>query len=341
MSLSDAWYRPRVSWWLWLLLPLHALFVLVSRWRRKAVLANPPKPLPVPVIVVGNISVGGTGKTPVTLALVQHLLAQGERPAIVSRGYGGKGPFPLTVSATTSAQACGDEPLLLARRAQVPVVVAPNRVAAALQVLAQAPETTVLISDDGLQHYRLPRQFEIAVVDAKRGLGNGWCLPIGPLRESAERLASVDAVIVNGESQANEFAADAAKQHNSAPRYTMRLHGQGWRHVHDDSPCEELPAGRTLALAGIGHPQRFFATVKELLEDREFACKAYPDHYAFRPQDAKQLKSYEVILMTEKDAMKWRSFAPEHCYYLPVAAQLPDAFWQQLDAELQRFKHGS
>lgn len=327
MALTDAWYQRRVSWWLWLLLPLHGLFVLVSRWRRRAVLANPPKPLPVPVIVVGNITVGGTGKTPVTLALVQHLQAQGEKPAIISRGYGGKGPFPLTVTSTTAAQACGDEPLLLARRAQVPVVVAPNRVAAALQVLAQAPETTVIISDDGLQHYRLSRQFEVAVIDAKRGLGNGWCLPIGPLRESPERLQSVDAVIVNGE----------------APQldgFTMQLHSQGWRRVHDDSRCEQLPEGRTLALAGIGNPQRFFDTVQGL-EARNMTCKAYPDHYAFTANDAKELRDYDVILMTEKDAMKWRSFASEHCYYLPIAAQLPDTFWRQLDAALERFHHGT
>ncbi|RUO55435.1 tetraacyldisaccharide 4'-kinase [Pseudidiomarina homiensis] len=336
MSLSDAWYRPQVRWWLWLLLPLHALFVLVSRWRRRVALANPPKPLPVPVIVVGNISVGGTGKTPMTLALVKHLQAQGEHPAIVSRGYGGKGPFPLVVTATTSAQACGDEPLLLARRAQVPVVVAPNRMAAAEHVLAHAPTTTVIISDDGLQHYRLPRQFEIAVVDGERGLGNGWCLPIGPLRENAKRLASVDAVVVNG-----QLNARAAHQMPSAKRcFTMQLQSRGWRHVRDDSPCDELPVGRTVALAGIGHPQRFFATVKAL-EPREFDCKAYPDHYAFQRQDAEQLQSYDVILMTEKDAMKWRSLATENCYYLPVAAQLDEVFWQRLDTELKRFKHGS
>lgn len=323
-AFTKAWYRQRVSWWLWLLLPLHALFVLITRWRRKAVLANPPKSLPVPVIVVGNISVGGTGKTPVTLALVQHLRARGETPAIVSRGYGGKGPFPLTVTGTTAASACGDEPLLLARRAQVPVVVAPNRVAAALQVIAQAPETTVIISDDGLQHYRLSRQFEIAVVDANRGLGNGWCLPIGPLRESTARLQSVDAVVLNG--SGSELAG-----------YPMQLHGQGWRRVSDDAPCAELPQGRTIAIAGIGHPKRFFTTVASL-ESRTFDEKGYPDHYAFSREDADALAAYEVILMTEKDAMKWRSFAHEHCYYLPVAAQLPESFWQQLDDTLARFQ---
>lgn len=327
MALTDAWYRRRVTWWLWLLFPLQVLFVLVSRWRRKAMLASPPQPLSVPVIVVGNISVGGTGKTPVTLALVHYLQAQGERPAIVSRGYGGKGPFPLTVTPATLPSECGDEPLLLARRAQVPVVVAPDRVAAAVQVLAQAPETTVIVSDDGLQHYRLPRQFEIAVIDGKRGLGNGWCLPMGPLRESAMRLRSVDAVVVNGPSMAIDG-------------FTMQLKGQGWRRVRDDSPCETLPEGTTLALAGIGNPQRFFATVKSL-ESRAVTCKAYPDHYAFSSHDADELAAYDVILMTEKDAIKWRSFASEHCYYLPVTAHLPDAFWQQLNTALKRFSYGA
>ncbi|RUO62120.1 tetraacyldisaccharide 4'-kinase [Pseudidiomarina insulisalsae] len=331
MALTRAWYRKSVAPWLWLLLPLHALFVAISTWRRKRLQAQNLPKLAVPVIVVGNISVGGTGKTPVTLALTRYLKAQGQRPAIISRGYGGSGPFPLRVTPETSAAVCGDEPLLLARRSGVPVVVAPQRLAAVAEVLRSAPETTVIISDDGLQHYALPRQFEIAVVDAARGLGNGWRLPIGPLREHKTRLESVDAVIING-----KLRPDTLPGVRPPAVYEMQLQPRGWRRVSDDQPCPQLPAGKTLALAGIGHPQRFFDTVATVTS-RAFATRAYADHYAFNEADVKQVADYEVVLMTEKDATKWHGFAPQHCYYLPVEAELPDAFWQQLDAAIARF----
>lgn len=336
MALQRAWYRKNVSAYLWLLLPLHALFVVISVLRRWRYRLSPAKPLPVPVIVVGNISVGGTGKTPVTLALVQQLKAQGERPAIIARGYGGKGPFPLRVKSTTPAAACGDEPLLLAQRAEVPVMVAPDRRAAAVRVLEEAPETTVIISDDGLQHYALPRQFEIAVVDAERGLGNGWRLPIGPLREPAARLQQVDAVILNGSDKKDQGFLRGAREHC----YPMNLTAKSWRRVTDDTEVAALPAGKTLALAGIGNPQRFFATVRSL-EPRSFATRDYPDHYQFTAADGAELSDYDVLLMTEKDATKWRGFAHQHCYYLPVSATLPEAFWQQLKVKIKEFNHAT
>ncbi|MBY6062787.1 tetraacyldisaccharide 4'-kinase [Pseudidiomarina sediminum] len=328
MSITKAWYRKTVVPWLWLFLPFHALFVAVSTWRRRRFLSHPPTPLSVPVIVVGNISVGGTGKTPVTLALIERLQALGHQPAIISRGYGGKGPFPLRVTATTPAQCCGDEPLLLAQRSGVPLVVAPDRNAAAAEVLRIAPKTTVIISDDGLQHYALARQFEIAVVDAARGVGNGWRLPIGPLREPVQRLASVDAIVVNG-------APTPAELHGLSHVYAMQLQPQGWRRVSDDAPCAALPNGRTVAIAGIGHPERFFATVSQL-ESRDFDTQAFADHYAYSAQDADALGTYEVVLMTEKDAMKWRGLAAaSKAYYLPVTAQLPAALIAQIADQLK------
>lgn len=327
MSITKAWYRKAVAPWLWLGLPLHALFVWLSSRRRRRFLRNPPPPLPVPVIVVGNISVGGTGKTPVTLALIEKLQALGHRPAVISRGYGGKGPFPLRVTAATPAHACGDEPLLLAQRSGVPVVVAPKRIAAAEAVLRWAPNTTVILSDDGLQHYALARQFEIAVVDAARGVGNGWRLPIGPLRESVQRLESVDAVVVNG-------SPTPAEIKHLAHVYNMQLQPQGWRRVSDDAPCPQLPDGATIAIAGIGHPQRFFATVAAL-ETRNFDSRAFADHHAYSSKDADDLSGYRVILMTEKDAMKWRSLpAAEKSYYLPVSAELPASLLQQVSARI-------
>ncbi|MFC0445113.1 tetraacyldisaccharide 4'-kinase [Pseudidiomarina halophila] len=336
MALQRVWYRKDVPAYLWLLLPLHAVFVVLSTLRRWRYRLRPAKPLPVPVIVVGNISVGGTGKTPVTLALVEHLKAQGECPAIIARGYGGKGPFPLRVQRTTPAAACGDEPLLLAQRTQVPVIVAPDRRAAAVRVLEEAPETTVIISDDGLQHYALPRQFEIAVVDAERGLGNGWRLPIGPLREPAARLQQVDAVILNGSDKTDQGFLRGARAHS----YPMSLTAKAWRRVTDDAEVATLPAGKTLALAGIGNPQRFFTTVQNL-ESRSFSTRDYPDHYQFTAADLAQFSAYDVLLMTEKDATKWRGFAHQHCYYLPVSATLPDAFWQQLEVKIKEFKHAT
>ncbi|CAB0150255.1 Tetraacyldisaccharide 4'-kinase [Pseudidiomarina piscicola] len=333
MKLQRAWYQITVAPILWLLLPLHALFVVSSFIRRQRYRWWPPQKLQVPVVVVGNISVGGTGKTPVTLAIVDYLRAQGQRPAIVSRGYGGKGPFPLSVDGNTAPQSCGDEPRLLAERSGVPVVVAPNRVAAAQQVLADFPDTTVIISDDGLQHYRLARQFEIAVIDGSRGVGNGWRLPIGPLREPLKRLQQVDAVIVNGKLETSVTSPKLSHEN-----YVMRLVPQAWRRVTDNKVVDELPKGRTLALAGIGNPERFFATVRSI-EARSFATRAYLDHQQYSGADREQLKAYEVLLMTEKDATKWRSIAHQHCYYLPVTASLPEAFWQQLSSKLASYQH--
>lgn len=339
MALQRAWYSKKVVPYLWLLLPLHAVFVILSTVRRWRYRLMPPKALSVPVIVVGNITVGGTGKTPLTLALVEYLRAQGEQPAIVSRGYGGKGPFPLSVVPTTDASCSGDEPLLLAQRAKVPVVVAPNRRDAARRVLHDAPQTTVIISDDGLQHYALARQFEIAVVDGSRGVGNGWRLPIGPLREPVKRLQQVDAVVVNGSSSA-ESSTFARIGKATTQSYTMTLAASSWRRVVDDSEVDELPPGKTLALAGIGNPERFFSTLNTLAL-RDFSTRSYADHQQYTEDDAKQLQAYDVLLMTEKDAMKWRGIAHQDCYYLPVTAELPEAFWQQLSATLKRFKHGS
>lgn len=330
MRLQRAWYQSRAPLWLWLLWPLQLLFVALSGLRRLRFRYFPAKPLPVPVIVVGNISVGGTGKTPVTLALVDYLKAQGERPGVISRGYGGRGPFPYSVTAQSDAQRCGDEPLLLARRTQVPMVVAPDRYQAALWLLQQAPSTTVIISDDGLQHYALPRQFEIAVIDGQRGVGNGWRLPMGPLREAPARLQSVDAVITNG------------KLNNSLPcamqPYQMVLQAQGWRRLSDDMPVDKLPEGKTLVVAGIGHPERFFATVRTL-EKRAFTTRAFADHHAFSDADYAAVSNYDVVLMTEKDATKWRGNPAQACYYLPVKAQLPEAFWQQLQQALRNARY--
>ncbi|MDX1706403.1 tetraacyldisaccharide 4'-kinase [Pseudidiomarina sp.] len=318
-----AWYSPGVHPLLWLLLPLLWLFVLVSGIRRLLYQWGwlPQHGVAAPVIVVGNITVGGSGKTPVTEALVGWLREHGWRPGIISRGYGGRGPFPLVVTADSDPQRCGDEPLLLVRRCKVPVVVAPDRVGAARHLLAEFPQVNIILCDDGLQHYRLQRDIELIVVDGNRGLGNGWRLPLGPLREPRKRLSRADLVVQNGHSDAHEFGS------------VFTLQSMGWRRVIDDEPVPKLPQGRTVAVAGIGHPPRFFATL-EKLGLRLDASREFPDHYPFSAADFDQLPAHDIVVMTEKDAAKCRSFARPDWYYLPVSAEFESGFWQQFQIAL-------
>ncbi|EKE82964.1 tetraacyldisaccharide 4'-kinase [Idiomarina xiamenensis] len=322
--LEQAWYRPRLAPFLYLLLPLSLLFWLLSSLRRNLYRLRILKPYraPLPVVVVGNISVGGTGKTPAVLAIVKSLQSQGWQPAIISRGYGGQGPFPQTVSATSAASAVGDEPKLLQRRSQVPVVVAPKRRQAIEHLLQETPNIDVVVSDDGLQHYALSRDAEIIIIDAQRGLGNGLLLPAGPLREPAARLKQAEWVVAN------------SAQHPFA-RFEMQLQALPWRRVKDDREIE-LPDGEAvIAIAGIGNPQRFFNTLKqqgiEIVETGIFA-----DHYAYSQVDFERFNRRYPIVMTEKDAAKCAGFAPSHWYYLPVEAQLPDDLLTELNTALRR-----
>lgn len=318
MFWQRAWYRSGLHPLLLLLLPLHVLFVALStlrRWLFQKGLFSVYR-APVPVIVIGNISVGGTGKTPVTEALVQWLKQHGYEPAIISRGYGAKGPFPQLVNAASLATEIGDEPRLLAIRSGAPVAVGPNR-QQAIELLLQAfPSTNIIISDDGLQHYRLARDIEIAVVDGQRGLGNGWRLPLGPLRESKRRLTQVDIVAQNGAAETN-FG------------WVFRLQPQGWKRVKDSSDVL-TPDGDCIAVAGIGNPQRFFETLKQqpvvLTQCIEFA-----DHYPFSATDFAQFDASSNVLMTEKDAAKCQLFARDNWFYLPVSAEFDQGFWLQFE----------
>ncbi len=324
MSLQRAWYQTKLHPLLWLLWPLQALFVWVSncrRWLYNRGLKASYK-APVPVIVVGNISVGGTGKTPVTEALVDWLQQRGYQPGIISRGYGGQGPFPLLVTPTSDPNQCGDEPLLLARRSRIPVVVAPNRKAAVEHLLEQHPNINIIVSDDGLQHYALQRDLELIVVDGERGLGNGWRLPMGPLRESPQRLTSGAIVVQNG---------GAEHLHG----YRFELQPQAWRRVIDDEPVSLAADGSVIAIAGIGHPQRFFNTLQSLNIVPD-STLAFADHYAFSAKDFAEIPADTNVLMTEKDAAKCQSFARQNWYYLPVRAEFKNDFWQQLAQRLTK-----
>ncbi len=298
---------------LWLLAPLSGLYSAVAaRQRRKA----RPEHLAVPVIVVGNITVGGAGKTPLTLWIAAQLQARGWRPGIVSRGYGGQGLLPRPVKSDSVAVDVGDEPILLARRSGLPVWVGRDRVAAGRVLLADHPEVDVILCDDGLQHYRLARDVELAVFDG-RGAGNGWRLPAGPLREPLSRLAAVDAVICNG------LPDDRLPE--ALPRFDMRLRaGKFYRLDDPQQSCAAADlAGRNLhALAGIGDPERFFRTLEGL--GLAFARHPFPDHHAYSAADL-AFAGDGVLLMTEKDAVKCAGLTVGETWVLPVEAELSPA----------------
>lgn len=326
-----AWYgKPG---WLWLLSPLSVLFLLLSSMRRRAFSAGifPSWRAAVPVIVVGNITVGGTGKTPLVVALVERLKQAGYRPGIASRGYGGKPPFtPYSVGPEATAGICGDEPLLLARRTGVPVVVDSDR-AAAGRCLVERHRCDVLVTDDGLQHYGLQRDIEIVVIDSERGLGNGMVLPVGPLREPAARLRNVDFVVANG------GAGVAGLPGLAVTAMTLRATSLVNVHTSRELAVGEWSGGqRVHAVAGIGHPQRFFDSLEQL----GFTVIPHPfgDHHHFVPGDI-AFNDDLPVLMTEKDAVKCRQGVEDDRYwFLSVDAVLDETFFETL---IERLRAGA
>ena len=317
-SIEQIWYSP-FSWQSAVLLPLAALFWLISAARRGLFRAGILKAqaLPVPVVVVGNLTAGGAGKTPLTLYLARQLVARGWRPGIISRGYRGSAVAPLAVSPQTDPALCGDEPLLLAR-AGVPVFVCPNRAAAGRALLAVHPDVDVILCDDGLQHYRLARDIELCVVDGARGFGNGLPIPAGPLREPVSRLAAVDAVILNGVGEV--VPHEHVFQMTLEPGLFYPLVG-----ASQAEATRELAGMRLAAVCGIGNPARFFATLRSL--GLSFSEHPFPDHHAFSVADLPQA---DLILVTEKDAVKLAALPGlgalgDKIRVLPVSAKLePD-----------------
>ena len=318
-QLPALWYRPRLAARLLPLLPLSWLFRLLSAARRglyrSGLLAS--KAPEVPVIVVGNLTVGGSGKTPLVIWLVEQLRAQGWRPGIISRGYGGEQRGIQSIGADSSAALAGDEPLLLARCCAVPVFVGRDRVAAAEALLAAHPDCNVLVSDDGLQHYRLQRRVELVVFDG-RGAGNGHLLPAGPLREPLSRLTQATAVVWNS-APGQRFESAAL------PQFPMRLEADSFYALHDTQQrcaAADLRGKRLHAIAGIGDPSRFFGTLQTLGLD--FVAHAFPDHHAYVAADL-DFGADAVLLMTEKDAVKCLGLSRHETWVLPVAAQLEAA----------------
>ena len=321
--LNRIWYSDRNIGWL-LLLPFSGLYTLLSwlhRYPWRAGILR-PETLPVPLIVVGNITAGGAGKTPLVMWLAACLKEMGMRPGVMSRGYGGRvGKGPVRVSADMNPAYCGDEPAMMAGRLDCPVMVGSDRLAAAKELIGLGCD--VLVADDGLQHHRLARDFEILVVDGRRGFGNGSRLPAGPLRESPKRTRTVDCVVVNGAGGGPCYEASVCR---------MKLVGDKL-HRLDDSEKIDLDAWPrpVHAIAGIGNPGRFFNYLEQagLTIERH----AFADHFSYRQKDL-EFTGDLAIVMTEKDAVKCRSFELGDAWYLPVRTQFLDDGEEQIRKQL-------
>jgi tetraacyldisaccharide 4'-kinase len=327
LSLQHLWTRTGVL--TVLLSPLAALFSIVTRLRRLAYRRGwlAAVSVGVPVIIVGNITAGGSGKTPLVIWLVNWLRAQGYRPGGVSRGYGGTTRGCAAVQPDSSPAVVGDEPLLIRVKTGVPVVVGRDRVAAARTLMARHPGVDVIVADDGLQHYRLQRDIELAVIDAASGLGNGWPLPAGPLREPRSRLASVDAVIqvVRGAAQPRAYPPVATWRADYRAGLAWRL-----RAPQDKRPLADLPAHEWIAATGIGRPQGFFDMLAA--QGIRFRPLAFADHHAFQPQD---LPADAAVLMTEKDAVKCLAFAGTDWWAVELDVAPETGFIDWLGARLE------
>jgi len=289
--------------------------------------------LPVPVIIIGNITVGGTGKTPLVILVTSFLKQQGYRPGIISRGYGGKAfeknrspDQPLAVYSDSDPRQAGDEPVLMAQRCQCPVRISPNRVAAAQNLLDET-DCNVIVSDDGLQHYSLERDLEIVVIDNQRRFGNGHCLPAGPLRERVSRLKEADIVVGNGGAESGETE--------------MRLNMLEIAGVSDSNnnhiaPLLEYKDRKVHAVAGIGNPERFFKQLNDF--GMQTINHPFADHHDFTLADI-TFDDDLPVLMTEKDAVKCRSFSGSQHWFVPVTAECDGTMLTLISSRLKEI-HG-
>lgn len=324
-SIEHYWYHQNIV--SWLLLPAAGLYCLVIALRIRLYRKGWLKAYkaPVPVIVVGNMTVGGTGKTPLIIWLTRWLKSIGMNPGIISRGYGSNaGYYPYEIRSFSTAEETGDEALLIQNRTGAPVVIGPDRQADIEKLLAEHP-CDIILSDDGLQHYRLKRDIEIAIVDETRGFGNGYCLPAGPLREPLERLKRVDMILANGGGD-NQLA--------------FRVVPGNVYSVKDSCEQQTLDAfagQKVHAVAGIGNPQRFF----DLLQQHgiDIIPHAFRDHYQYHEVDL-DFDDDLPVLMTEKDAVKCRRMHLNNLWYLDIDIQLTDIASQRLQHLLEQVQDG-
>lgn len=304
-SFANLYYKR--SFLPFLLLPVALLYYVIIRLRKwgYGIGLLTSKKLPVPVIIVGNITLGGTGKTPLVIYLIELLRKQGYKPGVISRGYGATiKHFPYEITQNAQAKAVGDEPTLIFQRTGVPMVIDPKRVRAG-EYLLEHHNCDVIISDDGLQHYALQRDIEIAVVDGERGFGNGLLFPAGPLREPQSRLKTVDHIVYQG---------------GGAKKNRMYLKPEVFCNIHtqEEQPLDFFKGQSVIAMAGIGHPQRFFHTLESL--EIKVLKHPLPDHYTYSVADFEGI--HQPVIMTEKDAVKCVDFGKSNLWYLKVSAAL-------------------
>ena len=313
----------------WSMLPFSWLFCIVALMRRLSYVKGwlRARRVELPVVIVGNISVGGTGKTPLIIGLCNYLVQQGFSPGVVSRGYGASFSGEHSVAANDDAAVCGDEPLLVKHRTGCPVVVGKDRVAAARKLIAEN-DCDVVLSDDGMQHYRLHRDVELAVVDADRKFGNGFCLPAGPLRETESRLGAVDMVVLHGAAEGQY-------------RFSLEFKDAVNLVTAERKPLDSFYEVTVHAVAGIGYPKRFFNQLRSC--GLNVIDHPFPDHHAFSIEDI-TFEDDLPILMTEKDAVKCARLQPPqgddrvlgHCWSVPVSAQLSSCLGPDLIELIRR-----
>jgi tetraacyldisaccharide 4'-kinase len=340
LNLEQHWYRKSYTWLTLLLLPLSGLFYFIISLRQFCYRIGLKKTIhfPVPVIVIGNITTGGTGKTPLVIALAKFLKAEGFNPGIVSRGVGGmKHNVPQIVNEKSDAAVVGDEALLLAKKTECPMVVCIDRVAAVRELL-DLSQCNLVIADDGLQHYRLGRAIEIAVMDGARRYGNGCLLPAGPLRELPTRLKKVDCIVTQGETGniTMQLKGDELRAIQGGA-ITMQLKGDELHAIQSGAkkPVDQLAHQIVHAVAAIGNPTRFFATLRS--KGLNIIEHVFPDHYLFKEQDF-DFSDRHSIIMTEKDAVKCETFADERFWYLPVKAIVDKRLGELLLKKLKQFQ---
>jgi len=319
-QLVASWYEGRLRWFNYFLWPVSQVYRLIAQLRRQFYQSRwlPSRHLGVPVIVVGNITVGGSGKTPLVIWLVKRLQAQGYRPAVVSRGYGGTSLGPRQVEPTDSPREVGDESLLILRQTQAPVYIGRKR-ALAVEQLINEQQPDIIVADDGLQHYALARDIEIALVDVKRGLGNGLCIPAGPLREPVERLSQVDFVVY---------------KNTESSTYTLNYQFGPLINLANNSAIDPPnPPDEVHAVAGIADPESFFRQ----LETIGYTVIRHPfgDHHVFKPTDI-VFNDSKPVMMTEKDAVKCQSFANQQCWFQVIEARVNGPLIQQITAKMSQ-----
>ena len=321
-SLDHYWYDKNiVALSLW---PFSLLFRLIVWIRRIAYQAGLFKSFKVskPVIIVGNIAVGGTGKTPLIIELGKLISSYGLKPGIISRGYGGIGPWPHQLTDNAQAAVSGDEPVQLYQRTELPLVVGPDRVEDA-ELLCRQNEIDIILADDGLQHYRLQRDLELVVIDQQRQFGNGFCLPAGPLREPVSRLGKKSWRIFNGGEQKYSFTI--------RPTYVKQL-------ASDRNESLQYFDKKTVhAVAGIGNPQRFFSMLKD--NGINVIEHAFPDHYQFADEDL-SFNDELPVLMTEKDSVKCKSLVNDNLWYVAIDIKLSEQFINDFKKQVDQLTHG-